>query len=63
MGVLAYDSFRKMPAPDCSTELRYSFEVDAQAICEMRERANELEDQAQHILTFILHPEESSFGG
>lgn len=50
MGVLAYDSFRKMPAPYCSTELRHSFETDLQSICEMRDRANELEDQTQTLL-------------
>ena len=54
MGVLAYDSFRKMPVPDCSKELRHTFETDVQMFCEMREQANDLEDQAQAILGFAL---------
>jgi hypothetical protein len=50
MGVLFERSFEEMLAPDCSPELRHSFETDIQAMCEMRERANELEDQAHELL-------------
>ena len=47
MGVLFERSFNDMVIPDCSTELRHSFESDMQVICNARERANDLEDQAQ----------------
>lgn len=54
MGVLANDSFRKMPAPDCLPELRHSFEDDVLTICTLREQANDMEDQAQVMLSTSL---------
>lgn len=54
MGVLFERSFEEMLAPDCSTELRHSFEKDVQTICEMREHANGLEDQAETVLGLAL---------
>jgi restriction endonuclease S subunit len=54
MGVLFERSLKDMPAPDCSTELRHSFETDVQTICEMREQANEMEDQAQEFFLKAL---------
>lgn len=60
MGVLFERSFEEMPVPDCSTELSHSFEDDLQIICEMREQANELEDQAQSLLAQSLSLERVS---
>lgn len=54
MGLLANESFRAMPIPVCSPDRRNSFEVDVQSMCEMREKAIELEDQAQMILAKAL---------
>lgn len=54
MGVLFERSFNDMPAPDCSTDLRHSFETEVQTICEMREHANEMEDLAQELLAKYL---------
>lgn len=54
MGVLFEHSFREMPVPKCSAELRHSFEQEVQTICDYRERANELEDEAQAILLDAL---------
>jgi type I restriction enzyme, S subunit len=50
MGLLANESFRAMPIPICSPSLRNTFEFDVQSICEMREKAIGLEDQAQFLL-------------
>jgi len=50
MGLLANESFRAMPIPACSSSLRNTFEFDVQSICEMREKAIELEDEAQSLL-------------
>ncbi len=50
MGVLFERSFKEMLCPQCSSNLRHSFEVDVDEILHMRERANELEDYAQEIL-------------
>ncbi|MBN2006285.1 MAG: restriction endonuclease subunit S [Anaerolineae bacterium] len=47
MGVLFEDSFRNMPVPACPASLRHSFESEVQRMCEQRETANDLEDQAQ----------------
>jgi type I restriction enzyme S subunit len=54
MGSLFERSFLDAIIPDCSAELRYSFEPDLQSICTMREQANELEDQAQKMLLETL---------
>lgn len=54
MGVLFEHSFREMPAPKCSAALRHSFESEVQAICDYRDKANELEDEAQSILLNAL---------
>ncbi|MCC6613389.1 MAG: hypothetical protein IT320_07920 [Anaerolineae bacterium] len=50
MGELSEQSILDTLAPACSEALRHSFEVDVAEICELRERANEFEDEAQHIL-------------
>lgn len=54
MGVLGNESFRTMPIPLCQPSLRSSFEKEVQKICELRENAIELEDQAQNILAKAL---------
>ena len=54
MGVLFERSFREMLCPDCSSDLRHSFEKDLVSIVSMQEQANELEDQAQSILANAL---------
>ena len=54
MGVLFEHSFNEMPVPACSSELRFSFETEISEICEQRETANELEDQAQALLVEAL---------
>lgn len=54
MGVLFERSFKDMPVPDCSTELRHSFETDVQTICTLREQANDLDNQAQALLRSFL---------
>lgn len=54
MGVLAEQSFRQMPVPQCSAEVRHSFEPDIQAVCDLREEANALEDWAQALLAEAL---------
>jgi len=54
MGVLFERSFRQMPIPKCDDTLRYSFEKDVKRICEMRDKAIELENQAQDILAKTL---------
>lgn len=51
MGVLFERSFKQMTIPVCQIDLRHSFEIDVQTICEMRDKAIELEDQAQELLT------------
>ncbi|MCB1563882.1 MAG: hypothetical protein KDJ75_09935 [Alphaproteobacteria bacterium] len=60
MGVLFEHSFREMPAPKCSAALRHSFESEVQAICDYRDKANELEDEAQSILLNALGWDETS---
>jgi type I restriction enzyme, S subunit len=54
MGVLFEHSFSEMPVPKCSAELRHSFEPEIQTICDYRDKANELEDEAQAILLNAL---------
>jgi type I restriction enzyme S subunit len=54
MGVLFEYSFKEMLCPECTNDLRQSFEVDVEAIVQMQEWANELEDQAQCILASAL---------
>jgi len=54
MGVLFQRSFEEMPVPECISSLRHSFEADVQNICEMREKANGLEDQVQEIIIHAL---------
>jgi type I restriction enzyme S subunit len=58
MGVLFERSFTEMFCPDCSNDLRHSFEKDLETIVQMRDHANELEDQAQSILASGLELEE-----
>lgn len=54
MGVLFERSFKQMPIPVCQIDLRHSFEADVQTICEMRDKAIALEDQAQMALSTAL---------
>lgn len=54
MGVLIERSFKQMPIPVCQIDLRHSFETDVQTICEMRDKAIALEDQAQMALSKAL---------
>lgn len=57
MGSLFERSFLEAKIPDCSQEVRHSFEPDLQNICGMRERANRLEDHAQSFLAGSLQLE------
>jgi len=54
MGVLFEHCFNEMPVPECTADLRHSFEREVQAFCNQRELANALEDQAQALLTETL---------
>ncbi len=54
MGVLSEQSFRQMTVPDCPADLRYSFEPEVQAVCDLRNTANALQDQAQALLAETL---------
>lgn len=54
MGVLFERSFKQIPIPKCDETLRHSFEKDVKRICDMREMAIELEDEAQDILAKAL---------
>jgi len=54
MGKLSENGVKETAIPDCLPDIRLSFESDVQYICEIRERANELEDQAQVILARAL---------
>ncbi len=54
MGVLFEQSFRQMPVPQCSAEVRHSFEPEIQTVCDLRDEANTLEDQAQALLVEAL---------
>lgn len=60
MGVLFEHSFRQMPVPVCTSELRYSFEPEVQAICEQQDTANLLEDKAQVLLVEAFEINEHS---
>lgn len=54
MGVLFERSFREMPVPTASAELRHSFEPDLQGMLDMQTTANTSEDQAQALLSEAL---------
>lgn len=50
MGSLFEKSYRQVRVPYCQTDLRFSFEIEIQKICSLREKANSLEDEAQKLL-------------
>ena len=54
MGKLSEQSFVESAFPTCRTQLRHSFESEVQAICEQRDTANQLEDEAQALLAEAL---------
>lgn len=55
MGVLFEHSFQEMPTPVAQPELRHSFELQVEDICNKRDASISMEDQAQALLAEALN--------